>query len=133
MSDRPLEISLLLLRISVFAVMLMWTVDKFINPGHAAGIFESFYGIGGVGTILVWILGAIELIVLMAFVAGYARIWTYGFVMVVHGASTLSSFGQYLAPFEGPNLLFFAAWPMWAACIALFILRDRDRLLSVDR
>jgi putative oxidoreductase len=29
------------------------------------------------------------------------------------------------------NLLFFAAWPMLAACIALYLLRDQDTLLTV--
>ena len=28
-------------------------------------------------------------------------------------------------PFD--HLLFFAAWPMWAACIALFVLREHDQ------
>lgn len=32
---------------------------------------------------------------------------------------------------EGPNLLFFAAWPMLAACLALFLLRDEDTLATV--
>jgi putative oxidoreductase len=43
---------------------------------------------------------------------------------VLHGISTLSSYRQYLDPFD--NLLFFAAWPMLAACVALFLLRDLD-------
>ena len=30
------------------------------------------------------------------------------------------------------NLLFFAAWPMLAACLALYLLRDYDRLASID-
>ncbi len=51
----------------------------------------------------------------------------------MHAVSTLSSFRQYLAPFKGPNLLFFAAWPMLAACIALFLLRDLDTLWTVGR
>jgi putative oxidoreductase len=46
--------------------------------------------------------------------------------------STLASFGKYVAPFEPHNLLFFAAWPMLAACIALYLLRDSDTLLSAS-
>ncbi|GAB3674875.1 hypothetical protein [Salinisphaera aquimarina] len=127
MPNNNLAISLLLLRLSVFFAILMWVIDKFLNPGHASGIFQAFYGIGGVGTAVVWLLGAIELLILLAFVAGIARTWSYGLVLLIHGGSTLASFGKYLAPFEGPNLLFFAAWPMWAGCIALFLLRDADR------
>lgn len=131
MTSRTLEISLLLLRASVFLVMALWTVDKFVNPDHAAGVYATFYGLGGLGVWPMWLLGAIELVILLAFLAGVAKTWTYGFVVLAHGVSTVSAFGKYLAPFDGPNLLFFAAWPMWAACIALFLLRDRDRLFSI--
>jgi len=48
----------------------------------------------------------------------------------MHTVSTLSSYAQYLDPFN--NLLFFAAWPMLAACVALFLLRGHDTLLSWD-
>jgi hypothetical protein len=54
--------------------------------------------------------------------------YTYGLVLVFHGVSTLSSWKQYILE---PNLLFFAAWPMLAACIALYLLRDLDTLFTV--
>jgi len=48
-------------------------------------------------------------------------------VLLLHGVSTLSSFHQYRFPFENKtNLLFFAAWPMLAACFTLYYLRDLD-------
>lgn len=125
------QLSLLLLRLSVFLVMFMWTVDKFINPGHAAKVYESFYYMAGMESFVMYAIGAIEIIVLLLFVAGYKKTFTYGVVLALHAVSTLSSFKQYLAPFDGPNLLFFAAWPMLAACIALFLLRDQDRMWSV--
>ena len=56
---------------------------------------------------------------------------TYGAVLVLHAISTLSSYRQYLSPFEGSNLLFFAAWPMLAACVGLYLLRDHDTLFTV--
>lgn len=123
-----LQWSLLLLRLGVFLVMLMWTLDKLVNPGHAATIFENFYFISGLGPAVLAIVAIIELIILVLFVAGIQKFWTYGAVMVFHAISTLSSFAMYLSPFE--NLLFFAAWPMLAACVALFLLRDADRKLT---
>ncbi len=125
MPVRSLHISLLLLRLGVFLVMFVWTLDKFVHPEHAAGVFEKFYGLGGFGVWPMWALGAVELVILIGFLFGIARIWTYGFVMLAHGGSTLSALGLYLQPFD--HLLFFAAWPMWAACIALFLLREHDR------
>ncbi|MDT0497392.1 hypothetical protein RM530_08440 [Algiphilus sp. W345] len=83
MTTQRLQWSLLLLRLSVFLVMLMWTLDKFVNPAHAAKVFESFYFIDGLGVGLMRVIGAIELLVIVAFVAGLAKRWTYGFVLVV--------------------------------------------------
>ncbi|MGM0633849.1 MAG: hypothetical protein ACQETO_11850 [Pseudomonadota bacterium] len=119
-----LQWSLFLLRAGVFIVMFMWTLDKFVNPGHAAAIFESFYMISGMGGIILYTIAAVEMVLILAFLAGLWKTWTYGAVMVLHGISTLSSWNQYLNAFD--NLLFFAAWPMLAACIALFLLRDSD-------
>ncbi len=127
---QALQLSLLLLRLSVFLVMLMWTLDKFVNPAHAAKVFEHFYFIEGMGAAVMRIIGAVELVIILAFVAGLAKRWSYGFVLVVHAISTLSSFRMYLDPFAASNLLFFAAWPMLAACVALYLLRDEDRLAS---
>jgi hypothetical protein len=61
--------ALLALRLGVFIVMLVWTLEKFVNPGHAAAVFENLYGLADV-----------------------------------------------------------AAWPMLAACIALYLLRISTRV-----
>ena len=128
--EKKLQLSLLFLRVTVFLVMFMWTIDKFINPGHAAKVYESFYYIAGLESIVMYAIGAAEMVLLLLFLSGYKKTITYGAVLILHAVSTLSSFNQYLAPFEGPNLLFFAAWPMLAACLTLFLLRDQDRMLS---
>jgi uncharacterized membrane protein YkgB len=130
--DKKLQWSLLLLRLTVFLVMFMWTIDKFVNPGHAAKVYEKFYYIAGLEAPVIYAIGSIETIILLLFLAGCRKTYTYGGVLLFHSVSTLSSFNQYLAPFEGSNLLFFAAWPMLAACVALFLLRDRDVMLSVS-
>jgi hypothetical protein len=119
-----IRLSLLLLRIGVFIVMLMWTLDKLVRPGHAGGIFKKFYGVDLGGPTLFHALGALELLLLALFVTGTAKRFSYGAVLVLHAASTVSSYRQYLQPFD--NLLFFAAWPMLAACVALYLLRDLD-------
>jgi len=119
-----LGLSLLALRISVFIVMLVWTLDKFLHPAHAAGAYERFYFLGGLGPAAVKAIGAAELVLIVAFVSGVAKRWTYGAVLVLHGVSTVASFRQYLDPFN--NLLFFAAWPMLAACLTLYLLREYD-------
>ena len=125
-SEKRLNISLLGLRLSVFLVMLMWTLDKVIRPEHAAGVFSKFYAVEGLGSSIIVILGVLELVLLLGFVLGFARRFTYGAVLLLHVGSTMSSWQQYLHPYEGSNLLFFAAWPMLGACVALYLLRDSD-------
>lgn len=128
-TDRRISVALLLLRLSVFLVMLMWTLDKFIRPEHAASVFENYYFVAGLGREITYILGAIELALLVGFVLGFVKRYTYGAVLVLHGISTISSFNHYIKPYaEGPHLLFFAAWPMLAACLTLYLLRDLDTL-----
>jgi hypothetical protein len=77
-----------------------------------------------------YIIGAIQLIIILGFVAGFQKRWTYLLVLFFHAVSTFSSFPKYLAPFD--NLLFFAAWPMLAACFTLYYLRDMDTLWTVE-
>lgn len=127
---RYLDLSLLLLRLGVGLVMAMWTADKFVNPSHGAAIMENFYGLPALGSEVVVALGVIQAVIVILFATGSLRGFSYGAVLAMHGASTLSTWKQYLDGFD--NLLFFAAWPMLAACIALFLLRAHDRLLSVD-
>lgn len=123
--------ALLFLRLGVFIVILMWTLDKFVNPGHAAGVFENFYGLSGWGPTVFMIIGALELLLLIGFVIGFKKRLTYGLIFVIHAISTLSSWKQYINPFDG-NLLFFAAIPMLAACWALYSLRELDTRFTVD-
>ncbi|MFK8138758.1 MAG: hypothetical protein AB8E15_10395 [Bdellovibrionales bacterium] len=127
---KRLSISLFSLRLGVFIVMFMWTLDKFINPGHAAAVFKKFYFIDGLSLQAAYLVGAVQMLIVIGFLIGFKKKWTYGIVLVMHSVSTFSSFAKYLDPWK--SLLFFAAWPMLAACLALFLLRDEDGLFSVS-
>jgi putative oxidoreductase len=132
-TEKRLPLALLLLRLSVFVVMFVWTVDKFIEPQHASKIMAAFYSISGVGDVLVYLLGVIELAVILAFVLGFAKRWSYGLVLLLHAISTLASYQKYLNPLQPPNLLFFAAIPMLAACFVLYYLREADELWTIKK
>ena len=127
-----LQLSLLLMRLSIFVVMLMWTLDKLINPGHSAKVFEKFYLIAGLESSIMVVIGIIELAVLIGFVLGVYKRFCYGVVLMFHSVSTLSSYQQYLSPYEGSHLLFFAAWPMLVGCLMLYLLREEDSLLTLN-
>lgn len=131
--QRKLEISLLSLRLGVFIVMLMWNVDKFARVDHAKAVFEKFYYLAGLGNQIMYAIAGAQLLLILAFLIGVKKRWSYGLVFFIHGVSTVSSFKQYFNPFEGGNLLFFAAWPMLAACFTLYVMRDFDRMLSFGK
>lgn len=128
---KRISVALLVLRITIFLVMLVWTMDKFVRPSHAASVYERFYFLRGLGPATMCAIGVVELLILLGFVVGFAPRLTYGAVLLFHTVSTVSSFRQYLHPYEGPNILFFAAWPMPGAGCALYYLRDLDTLWSV--
>ena len=126
-----LQWSLLFLRVGVFIVMFVWTLDKFVNPAHSIKIFEHFYKISGFNDILAYSLGALQLILVMSFLFGIKKRLTYGLILLMHAGSTFSAYAQYYDAFN--NLLFFAAWPMLAACAALYLLREADTKFTLGK
>jgi putative oxidoreductase len=72
---------------------------------------------------IVFTIGAIETLIILAFLAGLWKRYTYGIVTILHAVSTFMTWKKYTIDI---NFLFFAAWPMLAACIALYLLRDLD-------
>jgi hypothetical protein len=110
--------------------MAVWTADKILNPDHAGAVFANFYGIADLGSSALAVIGIVQAIVVLAFAIGAFKTVSYGAILLMHSVSTVSSWRQYLEPFE--NLLFFTAWPMLAACVGLFLLRDHDRVLAFD-
>ena len=130
-TNQRLPVSLLLLRVGIFIVMFMWTMDKFFNSGHTVSVFKRYYYLDLPTTQIVFGIAIAELLLLLGFLIGFKKTWTYGAVLALHTVSTLSAFKQYSAPWTSPNLLFYAAWPMLAACVALYLLRSEDTLLAL--
>ncbi len=56
-ADERIPRALLLLRLSVFLVMFMWTLDKLRNPAHSAQVYNYFYGIGRLGPGVIHAIG----------------------------------------------------------------------------
>ena len=63
-SKYRLPVVLLALRLSVFAVMFIWTIDKFVEPQHASRVMAEFYSIGGIGNAVFYFLAVLELAIL---------------------------------------------------------------------
>ncbi len=126
---RRLSISLLLLRLSLGLVMMVWAFDKILNPGHGAGVLDAFYGVSGVGEQIIRGMGMVQALIVLGFLLGVAKTWTYGAVLLMHTVTTLMTWKSYLEPLE--NILFFSAWPMLAGLVTLFLLRSEDRIASL--
>ncbi len=121
--QQQLGIALLALRLSIALVFIMWALDKVLVPEHAMKVFSGFYGLD-ISSGFSVALGIAQLVFIGVFLAGLWKNLTYLAILVLHAGSTFSSFSKYLDPFN--NLLFFAAWPMLAACFALYLLREHD-------
>tara|TARA_R110001583_G_scaffold16561_15_gene67864 strand:- start:171 stop:599 length:429 start_codon:yes stop_codon:yes gene_type:complete len=136
-SDKTFQIklqwSLLFLRLGVFIVMFVWNLDKFINPAHTGKVFEIFYGINMTNHSFTYVLASLQLLLIVLFVTGIKKPITYGLILLMHAGSTFSAYAIYMSPFNNNNLLFFAAWPMLAACIALYLLRDADTKFTLGK
>jgi hypothetical protein len=123
--------ALLFMRLSIALVLLIWTIDKFINVEHALKVYEKFYFIAGLGESIMMGIAIAELILIALFVVGRYKNITYLAVLLIHAVSTITPFANYLDPYAGANILFFTAWPMLAACYALYTLRAYDTKLNV--
>ena len=127
-----LALSLLFLRLGVGIVFVIWTLDKFVRPDHTAGVYEHFYMIPWLTQNGSYVLGVVQGLLVLAFLSGFMKTYSYFAVFALHAVSTLTPMANYFSPWEGANILFFAAWPMLAAAWALWLLRDYDTLFNID-
>ena len=127
----PLQVALLVLRVSLAAFFLIWSVEKILAPELALRVFQTFY-FSSPSTEILIALGVLQTAIVLAFLAGLFKTWTYGLLLAMHAVSTASSWERLLNPYEPPNHLFWAAIPVLGALLALFLLRRRDNLLTLS-
>ena len=132
--DRDLELGLFLIRITTAIFMMVWAVDKIVNVKHAQGVYATFYFWKDAAPQVLLVIGLAQTLILLAFAAGLLKFWTYGAVLIMHAGGTFAGWSRMIPPY-GPqsSMTFWAAVPVLAAIFTLFLLRDRDRLLSFGR
>lgn len=124
---------LLIQRIALSAFFGVWVLDKFINPEHTAGVFNNFYGID-LALNLTWVVGAVQAVILIAFLLGFMKTYSYILMFAMHAVSTLSTFKFLINPYgQGPGMLFWAAVPVLAAFWLQFALRKSDTFALDDK
>ncbi len=132
-----ISLGLFATRVTLFIFMAMWALLKVTTPAsygaseNGAGIFGNFYGVS-LGESLVLVAGIAQLLFLLAFVAGAAKLITTGGVLLMNAATLLVSLPTILpAVAGGGNILFAASFPVFGASLALFLMRKHDTFLSL--
>jgi len=129
--QRREQAALFLLRVGLGFFLLLWSCDKFAEPVTTVKIFQGFYEIP-ISTPAAYVIGSIEVLISILFIAGAWRSYTYAIGLALHGISTFASWRQLTSPFSQGHHLFVAAIPVLTAFIALYMLRNRDTLWALD-
>ena len=132
MKQKQLEIGLALIRLSTGIFFLVWSIEKLIYPEITQKVFSRFYAMD-ISPAISYGVGILQTIVVLAFMAGLFKTWTYGLILGMHAVSTLSTYKELLNPYQPPNHLFWAAVPLLAALIALFLIREEDNLFTLGK
>ena len=130
--QQKLGIGLALIRLSTGIFFLVWSIEKIIHPEVIQRVFSRFYMMEISSTASIAI-GVIQTLIILAFMAGLFKIWTYGAILGMHAVSTFSTYKELFNPYEPPNHLFWAAVPTLAALIALFLLRKEDNMFVISK
>lgn len=131
---RRIEASLLILRVALGVFLLVWGLEKFIIAERSIAIYGYFYGISA-SEDLAYMLGGLESLLALAIITGAFRRWSYGIGLLVHLATTVATIRLIVDPWGlisgEPQHLYFAAIPVLAGFMALYLLRNLD-YLSLD-
>ena len=125
-----LRLGLFILRITTGMFFLAWTIDKFVASGHTLKVFNTFYFLS-ITPEISFAVGALQLAVVIAFMFGLWKKWTTGALLAMHTVSVLSTWQQLLFAYSVKGLLFWAAVPVWAGLLLLWLVRDSDTMCTL--
>ncbi|MEM9278177.1 MAG: hypothetical protein AAGA76_06360 [Pseudomonadota bacterium] len=133
MNNKSIALSLLVIRVTVFILMIVWAALKIIRPEAYVGIYAGFYGTT-VGISAVYIIGGLQILFLFAYLAGMFKTITYGGVLLMNAVTLLVSIPKML-PLAGqePNLLFYASFPVFGASLAHYLMREHDTMFALGK
>ncbi len=128
--------SMLALRVSISLLVLLWGVDKIIDPEHAIQVSDSFYlGLLSLPNLMP-VLGAAQVAVALLALVGLFRVWVDPVILLINLGSMLGVWRSIVDPWgwflEGTNVLFFPSLIIAAGCLVLIAFRDQETLV-LDR
>ena len=121
-------LSLLALRVSLGALMVVWGLDKLANPNHGVAVASRFYfGLLDSARAMP-VLGVAQIALGILIVAGIAKRYTYPVLAGVTGMTLLGVWRSVIDPwgwiFEGTNALFFPSVIIFAGVLVLIAFRE---------
>ena len=130
--QRKIEIALLILRVSIGSFMLVWASLKFYRPGWMVNVFRNTYGQEWATQDLSFLVGSLQMLLVIAFIIGFARTFSYALMTLMHATGVIGSIPSLINFTKFPNNLLWTSVVTLGALVALFILRNHDNLLSVS-
>lgn len=132
--QRRKSLSLLVLRLSLGALMIVWGLDKLVNPAHGEAVANRFY-FGLLGSVTAMpVLGIIQIALGLLVVLGIVRRYTYPVLAAVTGMTLIGVWRSVIDPWgwvlEGSNALFFPSLIIFAGVLVLIAFRDEDAITA---
>ena len=140
--SRRLNIALLVMRLSIGAFLMVWASLKFYRPEWMGNVFRGTYkltwmkkdiGIDllgmNIGLVeIAYLVGSLQMLLVVLFIIGLWRTPVYGLVMLMHATGiTGAAIGGALWRFTSyPQNLLWTSVATLGALIALFLLRHHD-------
>jgi putative oxidoreductase len=128
--------SILFLRVSIALLVLIWGLDKLVDPEHSLRVSDTFYkGLLSFPSLMP-ILGAAQVGVALLAMAGLFRPIVDPVILLINLGSLLGVWRSIVDPWgwvlEGTNALFFPSLIVLAGCMVLIAFRDEETLV-LDR
>lgn len=133
MPTRSLRLPLFLTRLSVFYFLLPWQLMRFTKPEAIQSIAQKHYHTESFPNGLSLAIGVFAIISLLAFLVGFKKRISYAAVFLIHAVGTVLIIPKLVLFTDNLVLVFLASLPALAAMALLYVLRDEDTLLSLNR
>jgi putative oxidoreductase len=123
--------ALLALRVSIALLVLLWGLDKIVDPDHALRISDNFYlGLLSLPALMAW-FGAAQVAVALLAMLGLFRRWVDPIILVINLGSLAGVWRSILDPWgwfmEGTNVLFFPSLIIAVGCLVIIAFQDQER------
>lgn len=128
----PVKYALFITRILITLFLTPWVLMRFTTPDASKGIAAKYYKVSTLPDIVNTGVGVLWVILLLAFVTGFKKQFSYAIVLGLHTIGTAMTLPYLVPGTENFNILFMAALPTIGAMLLLHSMRNEDTFLSLN-